>query len=414
MLISFQTFGCKLNFSETATISQQLQDIGFSIVDNYRDSDIHVIHSCTVTEHAEKKCRQAIRHIVRENPKVKIVVMGCYSQLRPSELNDLPNVVFVCGNETKFKLPEILKDIVAIDDKCEDECLKMNDFHYHSAVSHESRTRAFLKIQDGCDYFCTYCAIPYARGRSRSDSVKNVVELSRKTVESGKKEIVLSGVNLGDFGRKYRESFYELLVELVNIDKLERLRISSIEPNLLEPRILDLCTQTNKIMPHFHIPLQSGSDKILKLMRRKYDTSFFKDKVAAIKDIMPLSCIAIDLITGFPGETKKDFEDTIKFLDSTGVSYLHIFSYSDRPEAASSKYQGKVSNEEISRRSKELHRFSEEKWNQFLSLNKGTTHKVLFETLNDKGEWTGWTDNYIEVVRKSDENLYNMIVDVVI
>lgn len=414
MLISFQTFGCKLNFSETATISQQLQDIGFSIVDSYREADVHVIHSCTVTEHAEKKCRQAIRHIVKENPNVKIVVMGCYSQLRPSELQDLPNVVFVCGNETKFKLPEILKDIVAVEDKKEDNKLETNDFIYHSAVSQESRTRAFMKIQDGCDYFCTYCAIPYARGRSRSDSVKNVVDIARKTVEGGKKEIVLSGVNLGDFGRKNSESFYELLVELINIDKLERLRISSIEPNLLESRILDLCTQTNKIMPHFHIPLQSGSDKILKLMRRKYDTGFFRDKVAAIKEIMPLSCIAIDLITGFPGETTQDFDDTIKFLDSTGVSYLHIFSYSDRPEAASSKYQGKVSNEEISRRSKVLHKFSEDKWNGFLSLNKGTTHKVLFETLNDVGEWTGWTDNYIEVNRKSDENLYNMIVDVVI
>lgn len=414
MLISFQTFGCKLNFSETATISQQLQDIGFSIVDSYREADVHVIHSCTVTEHAEKKCRQAIRHIVKENPNVKIVVMGCYSQLRPSELQDLPNVVFVCGNETKFKLPEILKDIVAVEDKKEDNKLETNDFIYHSAVSHESRTRAFMKIQDGCDYFCTYCAIPYARGRSRSDSVKNVVDIARKTVEGGKKEIVLSGVNLGDFGRKNSESFYALLVELINIDKLERLRISSIEPNLLESRILDLCTQTNKIMPHFHIPLQSGSDKILKLMRRKYDTGFFRDKVAAIKEIMPLSCIAIDLITGFPGETTQDFDDTIKFLDSTGVSYLHIFSYSDRPEAASSKYQGKVSNEEISRRSKVLHKFSEDKWNDFLSLNKGTTHKVLFETLNDVGEWTGWTDNYIEVNRKSDENLYNMIVDVVI
>ncbi|MBR6491663.1 MAG: MiaB/RimO family radical SAM methylthiotransferase, partial [Bacteroidales bacterium] len=306
--ISMQTFGCKLNFSETTSIGKKLKEGGHSIVDSIQQADIHIINSCTVTEHAEKKCRQAIRHAVSVNPSIKIIIIGCYSQLRPEELAEMPNVVFVCGNETKFKLPEIIdgmtKDTIKISSPDDSK-----HFSYHPAISDDSRTRSFLKIQDGCDYFCTYCAIPYSRGRSRSDTVENVIKSARKAVDDGKKEIVLDGVNIGEFGKKNGESLYMLLNELIAIDGLKRIRISSIEPNLLESRIINLLSETDKLMPHFHIPLQCGSDRILKLMHRRYDTSFFRDKLLEIKAIKPLCCLAVDLITGFPGETTQDFAD---------------------------------------------------------------------------------------------------------
>ena len=409
--ISFQTFGCKLNFSETTSISQKMKECGYNIVEDPKNADIHIIHSCTVTEHAEKKCRQSIRHAVSVNKDIKIIVMGCYAQLRPEEIYDLPNVIFVCGNETKFKLPEIIESITT-NRINKDYNNNSHKFTYYPSISDDTRTRTFLKIQDGCDYFCTYCAVPYARGNSRSDTIANVVNFARQAVNSGKKEIVLSGVNLGDFGRKNGESFYQLMNELINIEKLYRIRISSIEPNLLEERILELTQKTDKIMPHFHIPLQSGSDRILKLMKRHYDTEFFLNKIQIVKQLMPLSCIAIDLITGFPGETNKDFEDTVNFLDSSPVSYLHVFSYSDRPEAAASHFTDKIPEDIILQRSKILHEFSDKKWGKFIKQNSGTTHKVLFEHKNREGLWVGWTDNYIETEYQSEENLHNEILEI--
>ncbi len=409
--ISMQTFGCKLNFSETTSIGKKLKEGGHSIVDSIQQADIHIINSCTVTEHAEKKCRQAIRHAVSVNPSIKIIIIGCYSQLRPEELAEMPNVVFVCGNETKFKLPEIIdgmtKDTVKIASPDDSK-----HFSYHPAISDDSRTRSFLKIQDGCDYFCTYCAIPYSRGRSRSDTVENVIKSVRKAVDEGKKEIVLDGVNIGEFGKKNDESLYMLLNELIAIDGLKRIRISSIEPNLLESRIIKLLNETDKLMPHFHIPLQSGSDRILKLMHRRYDTSFFRDKLLEIKDIKPLCCLAVDLITGFPGETIQDFADCESFIEEVPISYLHVFSYSDRPEAVASKYTDKVPGQEKTRRSEELHKLSDKKWEEFIKLNKGTVHDVLFERRNEAGRWVGWTDNYIGVELDSDEDLHNVITEV--
>ena len=409
--ISMQTFGCKLNFSETTSIGKKLKEGGHSIVDSIQQADIHIINSCTVTEHAEKKCRQAIRHAVSVNPSIKIIIIGCYSQLRPEELAEMPNVVFVCGNETKFKLPEIIdgmtKDTIKISSPDDSK-----HFSYHPAISDDSRTRSFLKIQDGCDYFCTYCAIPYSRGRSRSDTVENVIKSARQAVDDGKKEIVLDGVNIGEFGKKNGESLYMLLNELIAIDGLKRIRISSIEPNLLESRIINLLSETDKLMPHFHIPLQCGSDRILKLMHRRYDTSFFRDKLLEIKAIKPLCCLAVDLITGFPGETTQDFADCESFIESVPISYLHVFSYSDRPEAVASKYTDKVPGQEKTRRSEELHKLSDKKWEEFLMLNKGTVHDVLFERRNEAGCWVGWTDNYIGVELDSDEDLHNVITEV--
>jgi threonylcarbamoyladenosine tRNA methylthiotransferase MtaB len=382
----------------------------YQVVKDIQESDFHIIHSCTVTEQAEKKCRQTIRHISKINPKIKIIVLGCYSQLHPEELRQLPNVILVCGNESKFKIKELIEDFISDNGKISEEKINddVKDFQYHTSISNYTRTRTFLKIQDGCNYFCTYCAVPYARGRSRSDSVDNVVKIARNAVLNSSKEIVLSGVNLGDFGGN-NENLYNLLNELNNIDGLERIRISSIEPNLLESKIINLSAQENNIMPHFHIPLQAGSDRILSMMKRRYDTSFFKDKISEIKESIPDACIAIDLITGFPGENNKDFEDTCKFIQEIDISYLHVFSYSDRPEALASKFNDKVPNETIIQRSKILHEISAEMHSKFINKYSGTERKILFEMKNREGNWIGWTDNYIRSEYKSEENLKNEI-----
>ncbi|MDR2083933.1 MAG: tRNA (N(6)-L-threonylcarbamoyladenosine(37)-C(2))-methylthiotransferase MtaB [Bacteroidales bacterium] len=408
--ISFQTFGCKLNFSETTSIMESFNASEYQVVKDIQESDFHIIHSCTVTEQAEKKCRQTIRHISKINPKIKIIVLGCYSQLHPEELRQLPNVILVCGNESKFKIKELIEDFISDNGKISEEKINddVKDFQYHTSISNYTRTRTFLKIQDGCNYFCTYCAVPYARGRSRSDSVDNVVKIARNAVLNSSKEIVLSGVNLGDFGGN-NENLYNLLNELNNIDGLERIRISSIEPNLLESKIINLSAQENNIMPHFHIPLQAGSDRILSMMKRRYDTSFFKDKISEIKESIPDACIAIDLITGFPGENNKDFEDTCKFIQEIDISYLHVFSYSDRPEALASKFNDKVPNETIIQRSKILHEISAEMHSKFINKYSGTERKILFEMKNREGNWIGWTDNYIRSEYKSEENLKNEI-----
>jgi threonylcarbamoyladenosine tRNA methylthiotransferase MtaB len=413
--ISFQTFGCKLNFSETSSIISSLNTKKFNVVEDVKDADFHIIHSCTVTDHAEKKCRQAIRHIAKTNPQIKIVIIGCYSQLRPSELELFDNVAFVCGNESKFNLGNLIEQYIdnkTLTAKGKIQPDDYKDFAYHSSVSHELRTRTFLKIQDGCDYFCTYCAVPYARGRSRSDSINDVINLATKAVDGGSKEVVITGVNLGDFGRKNGESFYDLLSQMIDIKGLERIRISSIEPNLLSNEIIKLAAVSTKIMPHFHIPLQAGTDKILKLMKRRYDTSFFTDKLDEILEYIPDACIAVDLITGFPGEDNHDFEDTLKFIESSKISYLHIFSYSDRKEAAASKFPDKNADAEIIRRSKILHDLSKNKHIIFNSRFSGQTRKVLFEQQNSDGKWTGWTDNYIHVEYNSTDDLHNRILAV--
>ncbi|MDL2243149.1 tRNA (N(6)-L-threonylcarbamoyladenosine(37)-C(2))-methylthiotransferase MtaB [Bacteroidales bacterium OttesenSCG-928-K03] len=407
--ISFQTFGCKLNFSETSTIAEGFNDSEYQIVKDISKSDFHIIHSCTVTEQAEKKCRQAIRHAAKINPNIKIIVLGCYSQLHPDELNHMPNVVMICGNESKFNIHDLIKQINNEEGKLQ---MEMNDdvkdFQYHTSISNDTRTRTFLKIQDGCNYFCTYCAVPYARGRSRSDKIDNVLKIVKQAVANSTREIVLSGVNLGDFGNN-GENLFDLLIELTQINGLDRIRISSIEPNLLENRIIQLAAEENNIMPHFHIPLQSGSDKVLSMMKRRYDTSFFKDKILEIKQFIPDACIAVDLITGFPGENNQDFEDICNFIQSIDISYLHIFSYSDRPEALASKFSDKVSPEEIIRRSKILHQISDNLHTKFINKYSGIERNILFEMKNREGNWVGWTDNYIRSEYKSDENLKNEI-----
>lgn len=440
--ISYQTFGCKLNFAETTSIINSLEDNKFKVTTDISNSDIHIIHTCTVTSQAEKKCRQAIRHAVKENKDINIIILGCYSQLRAEDLKEFKNVKYICGNETKFKLKEIIENIVDIKDNStdnksnskndstnsltnnynlinnkvdlnnnDDKILvnNINTFNYHPAISDESRTRTFLKIQDGCDYYCTYCAIPYARGHNRSGTIEEVITEANKIVKDGNKEIVLTGVNIGEFGTKHNQSLYQLLLKLIEIDGLERIRISSIEPNLINNDIIKLAAESKKIMPHFHIPLQAGTNKILQLMKRKYTTEFFADKILLIKDFMPDSCIAVDLITGFPGEDKTDFKNTINFINSIPISYLHVFSYSDRPEALSSKFKNKNSRSEIKSRSKTLHKLSTKMYKNFVEDFIGTKRDILFEYKDNNDYWWGWTDNYIRVKHQSKEDLKNKI-----
>jgi len=420
--LSFKTFGCKLNFSETSTIMDNFDASEYKIVTDIRESDFHVIHTCTVTEHAEKKCRQAIRYASKLNPSIKIIVMGCYSQLHPEELKQMPNVALICGNESKFKLKDIIADFLLDEKKTAANSESahsdnVSEFQYHTSISNDTRTRTFLKIQDGCNYFCSYCAVPYARGRSRSDSVDNVLKIAKETVRANfSKEIVLSGVNLGDFGNNNNkgENLYILLNELIDIEGLERIRISSIEPNLLESKIIALAAQNNSIMPHFHIPLQAGSDKVLQMMKRRYDTAFFADKVREIKEVIPDVCIAVDLITGFPGEGTEEFISTCEFIKCIDISYLHVFSYSDRPEAVASKFNDKVANDEIIRRSKILHDISDDLHKKFIDKHSGTERKILFEMKNREGNWLGWTDNYIRSEHHSDDNLKNTIIKTIV
>ncbi|MGI6718938.1 MAG: tRNA (N(6)-L-threonylcarbamoyladenosine(37)-C(2))-methylthiotransferase MtaB [Bacteroidales bacterium] len=413
--ISYQTFGCKLNFAETISIINSLDDKKFSITSDISNSDIHIIHTCTVTSQAEKKCRQAIRHAVKENKNINIIVLGCYSQLRADDLKEFKNVKYICGNESKFNLKEVIENIVSKNKQSDDNQNKIfvkgiNTFHYHPAISDESRTRTFLKIQDGCDYYCTYCAIPYARGHNRSGTIDDVLKEAKQIVKEGIKEIVLTGVNIGEFGTQHNQTLYELLLQLIEIEGLERIRISSIEPNLINNNIIKLAAESQKIMPHFHIPLQAGTNKILKLMKRKYTVEFFADKVLQIKDFMPDSCIAVDLITGFPGEDKSDFKDTINFIKSIPISYLHVFSYSDRPEALSSKFKNKNSRSEIKNRSKILHKLSTEMYKSFVQNFLNTKRDVLFEYKDNNNYWWGWSDNYIRVKYQSNEDLKNTIL----
>lgn len=413
--ISYQTFGCKLNFAETISIINSLDDKKFSITSDISNSDIHIIHTCTVTSQAEKKCRQAIRHAVKENKNINIIVLGCYSQLRADDLKEFKNVKYICGNESKFNLKEVIENIVSKNKQSDDNQNKIfvkgiNTFHYHPAISDESRTRTFLKIQDGCDYYCTYCAIPYARGHNRSGTIDDVLKEAKQIVKEGIKEIVLTGVNIGEFGTQPNQTLYELLLQLIEIEGLERIRISSIEPNLINNNIIKLAAESQKIMPHFHIPLQAGTNKILKLMKRKYTVEFFADKVLQIKDFMPDSCIAVDLITGFPGEDKSDFKDTINFIKSIPISYLHVFSYSDRPEALSSKFKNKNSRSEIKNRSKILHKLSTEMYKSFVQNFLNTKRDVLFEYKDNNNYWWGWSDNYIRVKYQSNEDLKNTIL----
>lgn len=405
--VSFYTLGCKLNFSETSTIARQLSEQGFERVDFEQGADVYVINTCSVTDNADKKCRKVVKEALKFNPLAFVAIVGCYAQLKPQEIAGIPGVDVVLGAAEKFNLVEHLSNLTKRE-KGEVFNTRIKEVDsYHSAYSVGDRTRSFLKVQDGCDYFCSFCTIPLARGKSRSDTIANVLKSVREIVDKGVKEIVLTGVNIGDFGVNTGETFLELLHQLEKADGLKRIRISSIEPNLLTDEIIQFASVSQKIVPHFHIPLQSGSDKILSLMRRKYQCELYVNRVAKIKTLMPHACIGVDVIVGFPGETQADFLDTYTFLNELDISYLHVFTYSERVNTTAYKMEGRVPGSQRAERSRMLHILSEKKRRFFYEQHIGKTYQVLFEAEQYKGFMHGFTDNYIKVKVAYDPLLVN-------
>jgi threonylcarbamoyladenosine tRNA methylthiotransferase MtaB len=403
--IAFHTLGCKLNFAETSTIAKSFSPGMFERVPASTPADIYVINTCSVTDAADRKCRQAIRKFINMSPGAFIAVVGCYAQLSPGKLSSIPGVDLILGTNEKFDIPAYLTSLEKRTEAEVHSCdLSPTDRFFHSGSTGD-RTRSFLKIQDGCDYKCSYCTIPAARGKSRNPSVASIVAEAEKIASTGVKEIVLTGVNIGDFGRSTRESFYELLTELVKISEIERYRISSIEPNLLTSEIVYLAAENKKIMPHFHIPLQSGCDKILGLMRRRYYRKLFSEKIDLIRRMMPSAGIGADVITGFPGESGTDFLETFTFLESMSVSYLHVFTFSERPGTIAADLPGKVTNAEKEARSRKLMSLSARKHEAFCLQNDGTETEVLFEHARISGMITGFTSNYIKVEHPWNSNL---------
>lgn len=406
--ISFQTLGCKLNFSETSSIKSMFEEQGYAVLNEREPVDIFVLNTCSVTEFADKKCRKEIRRVKGQNPDTKIVVIGCYAQLKPQEIADIPGVNLVLGAAEKFRILDFIPDLFEneVENTYFAQEISQTDTFYH-AHSEKDRTRAFLKVQDGCDYKCTFCTIPLARGKSRSDTVENVVQKAKDLVSIGTKEIVLTGVNIGDFGhghslstkdkRNRKESFLDLIKALDEEVDIDRIRISSIEPNLLTDEIIEFVAQSKRFMPHFHIPLQSGSDEVLKIMQRRYDSSLYRSRVEKIKSLMPDACIGIDIIVGFPSETDELFEKCYEFVDSLDASYFHIFTYSQRSDTPAGEQKIQVPMNIRRERNQKLQRLSELKKRRFYKAFLGSERKVLFEKSKTKGKVSGFTDNYIKI-----------------
>ncbi len=409
--IAFHTFGCKLNFAETSTIGRSLPEGDYELVDIRERADIYVIHSCTVTGAAEKKCDQFIRHLKRENPEASIAVMGCYAEMKSGKLKAMPEVDLVLGNDQKFDLAMYLQQM----SRKEQEAgigRKGIKNEFIASYSVHDRTRSFLKIQDGCDYYCSYCTIPFARGRSRSPGIDSVLMTARRICDEGINEIVLTGVNIGDFGKPARETLFDLLLKMDKTLPLLRIRISSIEPDLLTDPVINLVASSGRLMPHFHIPLQSGSNRILALMKRRYSREHFASRVEKIRSTIPDACIAADVIVGFPGETEDDFNETLTFVRNLDISYMHVFTYSERPGTKAAIMEGKVPHEVRKERSKQLHVLSESKKQDFYRQQAGKTCQVLFESDPNKAELFGFTENYIHVKADFDPVLVNEIVPV--
>jgi threonylcarbamoyladenosine tRNA methylthiotransferase MtaB len=410
--IAFHTLGCKLNFSETSTISRMFPTAEYEIVDFKEKADIYVVNSCSVTGTAEKKCRSAVRSAKKRNPDSLVSMIGCFSQLKPEIVSAYPEVDLMLGNAEKYNILHYVSNPDgerSLDLKMEN-ILKTKSFA--PSYSSGDRTRSFLKVQDGCDYFCTYCSIPFARGRSRSDTIANTIKVAEEIGKSEMREIILTGVNIGDFGKVHGEKFIDFLKQLEKVEGIDRIRISSIEPELLTDEIIELVCNSNVFLPHFHIPLQSGSDKVLKDMKRNYNTSLYAARVNKIKSLRPDACIAADLIVGFPTETKEDFEDTMMFIRKLDISYVHVFSYSKREDTFAMRLDNVVTSKDIRERSIAMHELSEAKKNVFYSENIGTKRKVLFESDVHDGMMSGWTENYIKVVTKYRPELVNQIVEV--
>jgi threonylcarbamoyladenosine tRNA methylthiotransferase MtaB len=410
--VAFYTLGCKLNFSETSSIGRSLVNDGYTKVAFEQGADVYVINTCSVTDNADKKCKKIVKEALRHNPQAFVAVIGCYAQLKPHEIAKIDGVDLVLGAAEKFNIIEYIhstqkKAVAEVKDGKIKEVLD-----YHSSYSIGDRTRTFLKVQDGCDYFCSFCTIPLARGKSRSDTIDNVVKQAYEIVGQGIKEIVLTGVNTGDFGVNTGENFFQLLQALEKMEGLERIRISSIEPNLLTDEIIELTAQSNKIVPHFHIPLQSGSDAILTAMRRKYLTELYTSRIEKIKTLIPHCCIGVDVIVGFPGEGEEEFLETYNYLNQLDISYLHVFTYSERVNTTANKLPGRVYKHTRADRSKMLHILSDKKRRFFYEQNVGKTYKVLWEADNEQNMMFGFTENYIKVKTTYDPALVNEIAEV--
>ena len=411
--VAFHTLGCKLNFSETSTIARNLLDNGYERVEFSEPSDVYVINTCSVTANADKECRSIVKKALKSNPAGFVVVVGCYAQLKPYEIAEMEGVDLVLGATEKFNIADYLEDLnkdnQAIVHSCE---IEEADF-YVGSYSIGDRTRAFLKVQDGCDYKCTYCTIPLARGISRSDTVENVLKNSREIAEKGIKEIVLTGVNIGDYGKgefgnkKHEHTFLEFIQELDQVESIERFLISSIDPNLLRNESIEFVSQSQRFVPHFHIPLQSGSDEILKKMRRRYLTKLYRGRIEKVRSLMPHACIGVDVIVGFPGETEELFLETYNFLNSLPISYLHVFTYSERDNTEATEFEGIVPQHIRKKRNTMLRILSEKKRIAFYQSQLGTTQKVLWESENKNGKIHGFTENYVKVETDFDENLIN-------
>ena len=410
--VAFYTLGCKLNFSETSTIARNFENQGFAKVDFNDSPDIFVINTCSVTENADKKCRSVVRRALKVNPNAFVTMIGCYAQLKPQEISSIPGVDLVLGANEKFNILEHIEKLEKAEQaKVLNESIK-NTKEFVPSYSLGDRTRSFLKIQDGCDYFCTFCTIPLARGTSRNASIVETVEEARELARTDVKEVVLTGVNIGDFGQGGDENFFQLIQELEQIEGIERWRISSIEPNLLSDEIIEFVSRSEKFVPHFHIPLQSGSDKLLEAMRRKYLTDLYRSRVNKIKTVMPDACIGVDVIVGFPGETDDEFMKTVDFIKDLDVSYLHVFTYSERANTTAKK-MGDVVPVNIRReRSKQLQILSEKKRRHFYSTQIGKSKKVLLESEENEGMIFGFTENYVKVKMPFEENLINQIIDI--
>lgn len=415
--IAFHTLGCKLNFSETSTLSRLVEHDGFEKKEFEDEADVYVINTCSVTDNADKECRQIVRRIQRRAPEAFIVITGCYAQLKPEQIAAIPGVDLVLGAAEKFNITSHIKELVKGDAAKICSCDIEDVSGFNASWSVNDRTRTFLKVQDGCDYNCSFCTIPMARGKSRSDSISNVVAEVKQLAASGVKEIVLTGVNLGDFGRgpdgdqKTAENFYELCKALDKIDVINRYRISSIEPNLLTNDIISLVAASDKFMPHFHIPLQSGSNTVLAAMRRRYKRELYAERVALIKSLMPHCAIGVDVIVGFPGETDELFQETFDFLHSLDVSYLHVFTYSERDNTKALELKPVVPVQVRNERNKTLRNLSYMKMQHFTAQHKGQSRKVLFEGHSKNGFMEGYTDNYIRITAPQKIEWINEVVD---
>lgn len=410
--VAFHTLGCKLNFAETSAISRQFTDSGYARVEMEEHPDVLVINTCSVTDQADKKCRNIVNRAIRHNPGVYVAVIGCYAQLKPQEIANIEGVNIVLGANEKFNIVQHVES-TSVEEKGLIKAGEIKDVKtFIPSYSKGDRTRTFLKVQDGCNYFCAFCTIPLARGRSRSATIEETLDQARKAIQDGAKEIVLTGVNIGDFGTAHGETLLELVMQLDELPGVERYRISSIEPNLLTDEIIDFVSKSKKFMPHFHIPLQSGSDTILAAMRRRYRTELYRNRILDIKTKMPDACIGVDVIVGFPGETEELFTETQQFLSELPISYLHVFTYSERDNTTALRIQEVVPMEKRYERNKILRILSEKKKRAFYSEHLNSERPVLWEGENDEGKMSGFTDNYIKVLRPWDLALVNNLTNV--